>query len=1070
MSLLPWVPRVIMSGRRFRLPVQAKGDWPEVDFGPMKIIDRRYARRDGAYMYYLQAPSDSGDYILRATSQGRTDSVTVQVRTLDQLRRTSSYNGLSWPRRWPLERAWESTKRGQTLQDLPRRSRGNDQTLRWWLVQDDVTLWRQLPAAEWPRAHFVNVHQGCPSCGTAIFAHHGFYPWRRSLLPADGRSQCPSCEAIFPSNDLAAGDYSSGPFVDDGFGYFDEDGRLFLFAASYHRDLVGQYGGPIGQLTDLLRHAFDPEAARRLGLLLLRYAVETVYLAAVPQFRHGPSQEEEKAWDWGQPDWASAADPLAAFFRKGMLAYSIDVPVVSEGLALAYDTVWPFLKEDGELVARAQAQGLAIDSPTEAVRLIEEMLACQLQCLLDGGGLSNLPRVSEGALIILRSLDRADAQDALGWLYDKGPEKLRGFALNDFFPCGTPPEATGGYNDTHTRGLFSLEYHLQQLRQRHGMAYPEAQFPSLLHPARARRIARAPGEIALLGRIPFHFGDGGSAGVQESLEGRDRLAPLPPETQAQIENMMGPVSVDEALGDTALDGVGFAILRSAGAPERAAAGVVYGDAPYHRHMDLLDVQLYAFDRPFLSDLGYPQSWASVHYWEGHWASHNALWGVVPEVQPLDLPFDTPQPFLKALAGRGRLVRLAHFNGVHVAEVAAQRWAWNADQQRWYRPGVEFRRLIALVETEAEGIVLVDLARVQGGNEHWRVCRGLEGAFVPDGLAQVARPGTVAGADIGRGQLDQLAHPDHAGLAWMDEVAQLSVDGPWKGTWTSRRDDRAQLDLHLLRAPEETATMTARATAVMNQPQESRYAYRTVLWGGPVEAAATSCFDMVFEPHLGDPTLVGAESVAASDSQASGLRLHTRGGDEVALYWRPDAADEVCHFDDGTQLMGGLAVVRPAAAGHRRVGGSVQSGRIIALDRDGCTIDVEGLSGLAVGHRVRVRPSGRNYRIEDSTQLAGGGQRLRLDLSSILGRARMVGRKDNTCYLDFFLQARTGYLHDTHLEREADGWCGAIASAYNPDMDSTIVELLGEPGELAVGDWVRTVAYAVGDAVLGEVYK
>ena len=211
---------------------------------------------------------------------------------------------------------------------------------------------------------------------------------------------------------------------------------------------------------------FKPQIARRLGIMLLRYASEVLNLAAIPQFRHGPSQEVETAWDWGQPDWSSDPNPIASLFRKGMLRYAIDIPTIGASLALAYDTIWPWLKEDRELVARAQALGLAIARPADTVCLIEEMLASLLQCLLDGGGLSNLPRVSEGALTLIRGLDRPDAQDALEWLYDRGPEKLRGFGTNDFFPCGTPPEATGGYNDTHTRGLFALEYQLRQLRQR----------------------------------------------------------------------------------------------------------------------------------------------------------------------------------------------------------------------------------------------------------------------------------------------------------------------------------------------------------------------------------------------------------------------------------------------------------------------------------------------------------------------------------------------------------------------------------------------------------------------------
>ena len=101
------------------------------------------------------------------------------------------------------------------------------------------------------------------------------------------------------------------------------------------------------------------------------------------------------------------------------------------------------------------------------VQLVEEMLAVQLQCLMDGGGLSNFPRSSIGALVLLQALDRSDLEQPLEWLYDRSQERLRTFVSNNFFSDGTPPEATGGYNDTHSMGLFELEENLQRLRTLH---------------------------------------------------------------------------------------------------------------------------------------------------------------------------------------------------------------------------------------------------------------------------------------------------------------------------------------------------------------------------------------------------------------------------------------------------------------------------------------------------------------------------------------------------------------------------------------------------------------------------
>lgn len=1088
---IPWAPRLILAGRVFRLPIQADGPEVELQADGFTEIDRRWSERDGALYCYLRVPEMSGEYVIVATQERRMARAQIEVRSLEELRRCSTFNGAEWPRRWPTGEGWASVKRSQTLQDLPVRTVGEG-SVRWWLEQDDVTVWRQLPPAELPRAHFVNVHQGCPQCGTAIFSHGGFYPWERNHLPCDFRSECPACGAVFPSNDLAAGDFTSGEGVDDGYGYFDEEGHIFLFAATYHRDQVRNFGASIGLLTDYLRSSgFEEEGGRRLGLMLLRYAVEEVYLAAVPQFRYGPSEGVEKPWPWGQTDWGSEADPVAALARKGSVRYSIDTPYISETLALAYDTVWPLVREDEELVERARAFGLGIERPEDAAGLIEEMLASLLQVALDGGAASNLPRVSEGALVLLRGLERADGREVMEWLYDRGPDRLRMFGVDNFFPDGTPPEATGGYNSIHTNGLFSLEYHLRRLREVVPGAYPEGDFPSLVEDSRAARVARAPHEIAMVGRSWFQYGDGSAPGSSAQLgradavrEGTIRLtrdvfhASMDFQTLERGAEFTGDPTVVEIrdavrngvhrrLGNTIHDGVGIAILRTGEAPERAAVGIAYGDTTGHRHMDLLDVQLFAFERPFLTDLGYPQSWASIGVWEAQWATHNSVWGIVPGLDS------------GRTAGRGRLVRLLEVDGVRLLEVEAERWAW--DGEGWYRPGVNFRRLLALVETDGEGVALVDLARIRGGSEHWRVCRGLEGGFSGE-VGMEEREGTVAGEGVARGQVEKLEEPDYAALAYMDEVAALERAASWRRSWQSEREKGVHLDLHQLRVNETAEVMTARATAMMGRPEESNYCYRTVLWRNrPTEADETTCVDLVFEPRVGAATLEEVRGVAGDSPTASGVELRTRGGKRVRIYWAPEAgAEDLTSFADGARMRGGLGlavdgeVVGMGATALEvdgrevRFSGGVQVGRIAALERNERTVEVEGMEGIGAGDRIRVNPEGRghSYLVESVEDLEAGRVRLRLDVTSLLGRVRVERVEGKRIEADFHVMARTGNLERTRVQREGSGEWGEIAGATNPNTGSTAVELTEEL-ELEVGEWVSLVDYVEGDGVLFE---
>lgn len=1094
---IPWYPRVLMTDRIFRLPVQADDDAIDLETGAFQPIASRWSPRDFARYYYIRTPDESGDYTVTARRKGQSVHAVIQVRTLDDLRRIHEYNGATWPRRWQLGQAYHSMKQQQTLQDLPPRREVDAEQLVWWTSQTDETLWRQLPPAELPQAHFVNVHQGCPNCGTAVFRFNGFYPWMRSHLPCDFRSICPSCGAQYPSNNIGGNDFISGDTPDDGFGYFDNEGHLYLFTATYHRDQVVRFDTGIQLLTARLRSgAFDESIARQLAMLLLRYAADILYVAAVPQFRYGPSRGEEEPWTWGQPDWASETDPVATLATRGMRRYSIDVPYVSESLALAYDTIWPFIRDDKETVSRAQAFGLTVQYPDDVVALIEEMLAAQLQCILDRGARSNLPRESMGALSLLRGLDRPDAQDVMDWLYDTGPDRLRVFGINDFFPDGSPSEATGGYNSIHTNGLFALEYHLRHLRTRHPAAYPESRYPSLVSDPRAARVARQPHEIMMIGKSWFQFGDGSAPGCKdqfgpESREDtlvmdKDIFHPqLDPQMLKRAAEFTGNSVVREireaveedrhrALGTTIHDGVGIAILRTAETPERAALGIVYGDATNHRHMDLLDVQLLAYQRLFLTDLGYPQSWATAAKWEGNWATHNTAWGVVPDTPP------------DRIAGRGRLRRTLFTDGLQILDIEAERWAWDEALLRWYRPGVTFRRLLALVETDGQGVALVDLSRTCGGTEHWRVCRGLQGTFDTDDLSFTPRPGTVVDENGVRGDTDRLTHADYDGLACMDDVATTDAVSSWTGFWRSTREPAVHLDLYQLNASPSTGIMTARATALMGTPEESSYAYRALLWRRhPTDTQDVTCIDLVMEPRVGEATLSDARALTVADgsSTATGVVLHTRSGKTITIYWAPDSNSEtVTAFSDGATLHGPLAAtvgesvfLAGATAfdrqGRIRRGTGPQDGRIAAIDRHACTIDIEGIAGIEPGDRIRINPDGRghNYAVETVETLEASCLRLTLDVSSLLGRAPVVGRNRDRIELGMNIIARTGNLDQTRLIVESDETRATIISAFNPEPGFTTVWVddVTRVASLSDGDWVQVVDYVVGDRVVFE---
>ncbi|MDA0748988.1 MAG: hypothetical protein O2954_20915, partial [bacterium] len=743
----------------------------------------------------------------------------------------------------------------------------------------------------------------------------------------------------------------------------------------------------------------------------------------------------------------------------------------------------------------------------DAAQLIEEMLAILLQNILDGGAGSNLPNESQGTLVLLRCLDRPDAQSVMDWLYDEGPDTLRVFTTNDFSPDGTPPESTGGYNSIHTYGFFGLEQHLRGLRQQQPSAYPESRYPSLVTDPRTPHIVRHPYEITMIGKTYFQFGDGSAPGTSSQLGGRDdqkensiRLqqdyfqAPLGDRVLDLAAELTGDPVVQEIRdtvehrqhrnhGPTIHDNMGVAILRTSETPERAAAGIAYGDTHGHRHRDLLDVQLFAFERPFLTDLGYPQSWASRPAWEDHWATHNTVWGALP---------DGP---IENIAGRGKLLRTLFIDGLQILDIEAYRWIWDETQKCWVRPGVTYHRLLALVETDGEGVALVDLSRITGGIEHWRTCRGLEGEFHSDNTGLQPRNGTVANPGAKRGDTSQLTHPDHKALAYMDDVASGQAPASWNGAWQSRFESAVHLDLHQLHVSPSTELLTARATAMMGNPDASTYNFRSVLWHRKPQND-TTCIDLVFEPRIDAPTLATAETISSDSKTATGVRLTTRQGKQIELYWAPGTKPEnITQFENGARLQGPLAAIvngKIATTGTTEFQTSkksytfpnaIQTATITALDRTARTIDAQGLTSISSGDRIVINPNGRahSYLVETVETLDNNRHRLTLNVVSILARGKILVRDKNRIEIGMqgnpsnlirlHAQARTGNLHSTRFEPETGEPWAEIQTASNPGNDRTVIHLhpdhVERLGNLDIGTWMRIVDYEIGDTVRFE---
>jgi hypothetical protein len=82
----------------------------------------------------------------------------------------------------------------------------------------DEQIFAMMPPISIPRKWAVDPTSTCPVHGTEIKRYSAFYPWRLDFEKHPYKLICPVGGEMYPSNDFAAGDLTSGPYPDDGKG------------------------------------------------------------------------------------------------------------------------------------------------------------------------------------------------------------------------------------------------------------------------------------------------------------------------------------------------------------------------------------------------------------------------------------------------------------------------------------------------------------------------------------------------------------------------------------------------------------------------------------------------------------------------------------------------------------------------------------------------------------------------------------------------------------------------------------------------------------------------------------
>lgn len=825
-----YAPDVVGIDRMFLVGLRVAADAPDVEVSAAEsvvLFDRtRPPYKTDVRRFYFRAVKPSARAEIRFRLTGGEVVVPVEIWSFDDLRRFRKLKGVQLPRRWPL---------GQPLPELKTRQvfpigkpKGGEGAPKWLAVPDDV-LWNMQPDTTIPRFHWTNLQFGCPVHGKEIYKKRSYYPWKMNATPPfDWKIRCPVGGEQYPSNDFARGDMTSGEFPDDGMGGGClHDGRKYGFVA----ELSQRYCRAMMSMAPLYSKSYvdtgDARYVHKTLVALCRLAVEYAYLATMTQHRHRNSIAQVKRFGQG----LFSEGPCLV--GSGFTTYSIDQPDQQAANALAYDRIFPAIKQDSEIIPFLRKKGYAIRNHEDVRRFIEENLfAVWMQGTMDGACACNEPRAQRAFAKMAEVLNYRRGTDFMDFLYFGSQRRfspMRVFLSNNYFRDGAPCEATGGYNGYYVAGLGPVVESIEHLRTMRPEVYPESKYPTLGKSRRYHNVFDFSMDTVTIDRSYPSVGDdgnftdvprfkklpvrtwqnGGAAAFEhayrtfQDLKFAWALAREPswrpsadfPFTRHSVESEAAwwPDNWNDA--SSLHDGYGLAILRGGLGAAKRAFWMAYGRCRSHAQDTVMDIGLQGYDGVLLAPLGYPRNWGC---WETSWATHH----VARQFPYLQM---TAQAQLFADAGP---VHLAEVRGQSVVQLVPDGKGYELPPDNWQR------RMIVLVDAGADqpgpnsgnDFYGVDLYRVSGGEEHWWAFHCLEGDFTVQGI-ELSRQegGTLAGPDVPYGDPKWLKDNGctHSSNGWsgvkfafphLYHVEKGTAAGVWSADWKLKGGDGLHLRL------------------------------------------------------------------------------------------------------------------------------------------------------------------------------------------------------------------------------------------------------------------------------------
>lgn len=822
-----------------------------------------------------------------------------------------------------------------------------------WAQFDDENLRETIPPPQVPRAFNISF-SGCPVCGRETFKYgnYGF----ETPLEKPWKVICPNCKSEFPSNDFAAFLRSgmkerallTGDYPDDGWGWRKPgEEKKYWFVAYYcHWHWMRHIIPAVHNLARAYLLTGDQRYAHKALVMLCRIA------------DYYPDMDHNK-----QSRYATEFSPS----YTGKIVNAIWETGVATNLAEAVDFVWDAIDGDLELQRSLGKDADAIRQHLYRNLLMEFVKAIKEYRISGNYGmhqktLLTTAIVSQDAELLKWSVDYL--LNNTGGAYTH--EGLRFALTNLFFREGMGHESAPGYHFLWNLEVARVcEYLLQ------------ADVNLFGHPT-VRRLFYYPLELSAAKGFTPTIGDSGTVEIShialpawmaeiayrqygdplfypllpkpESNADRSYTSfvdlflppfPQPPSAQPDASRYQRP----RLLGD-----YGIAILRSGREDNQRALTLYYGWAGGgHGHYDRLNIELFAFGKKLLPDLGYPQFAADDPEppgWTQHTVSHCTVMVDAQRQHNLN---------------RGRLHRFAHTSWAQFVDASAE--SVYPDKASLYR------RQTAMIDLPSEeSFYVVDVFHVEGGRQHDYSLHLPSADVVYRGITfSEPRPGTLAGEAVPFGKLyDDPRRADASsgfhgymgsGFAFLTDPQETVSDRAWFASW---RQGDIRLRIHWL------PTQTMRFIACNGYPKGNRanpplkYLIARTVSEGNVPLRST--FVSVVEASRSTPPIRSVRLLSVLPAEAGMVAIevsHRDGRDIVYLSLSPQkrvnlpdhiacaAAVAVLRFDRADNLL------RAFVSGGEAVGSNF---KIQAHDIHGSVLEVVPEKHEVVVHLERAVPA------------------------------------------------------------------------------------------------------------------